>query len=191
MTTFKVLYRDRLKIRRVARGFSMVEVLMVLAITGILAALAGPSFTGTIERYRVSTVVDELAGSVAVTRNEAVKRGGNVRLERLSGSAWECPTLSSVQQWSCGWRVYVDSNGNAAWNSGEEVIREFRITNGLTVNFSSNAAGVTANRWGQLGGLGAIGFNVVPPSGVSSVATTSLCLSSAGRIRKVQGVVCP
>lgn len=165
----------------------MIEMMVVVAIMAILASIAAPSFQGTVERYRVNTAVDELVSAFTLTRAEAIKRGGNVRIERLSGG--DCPALGSDQEWSCGWLVFVDANTNDTLDAGEVVVQRFRITNGVRVNNAANATGINANRWGQLGGLNAVGFNVVPPSGVSSKATTTMCLSSGGRIRKATGVV--
>lgn len=172
------------------RGFTLVEAMIVVGIMAILAALAGPSFTTTIERYRVDTVVEELSATLSLTRNEAIKRGGNVRLVRLSGG--DCPSLASAGVWSCGWQIFWDTDGDNTLDAGEEVIRQFRITNGVTVNFANDTAGVNANRWGQIGGMGGAGFNVVPPSGVGSPVVTAVCLSSGGRIRKLKGsTACP
>jgi type IV fimbrial biogenesis protein FimT len=174
------------------RGFTLVEILVVVAILALLSAVGLPAFQNTIDRYRVSVVVDDLSMAITLARAEAIKRSGNVRLERLTGTG--CPTLTSTTVWSCGWQVYWDANNNNAFNSGtDELIREFRITNGVTVNAAAGlGAGLTANRWGQLNGANAAGFNVVPPSGVSSTLTTAVCLSSGGRIRKLQNTAdCP
>ncbi len=173
--------------RQGSGGFTLVELMVVVGILAVLAALAVPSFTDAVERYRVATVVDELSSTLTLTRVEAIKRSGNVRLVRLSGG--DCPALTSAATWSCGWRVFWDANGNSTQDSGEEVIREVRVTNGVTVKYAVNSAGVTANRWGQIGGINAVGFTVVPPSGVGSEATTTLCMSSGGRLRKAAGSV--
>jgi type IV fimbrial biogenesis protein FimT len=161
--------------------------LVVVSIMGILAALAVPSFSTAIDRFRVSAVVDELSMALNLTRVEAIKRNGNVRLMRLSGGS--CPALGSAQEWSCGWQVFQDTNNNQALDAGEEIIREFRITSGVVVNNQVNSTGMTANRWGQIGGINAVGFVVLPSSGVGSPATTSVCMSSGGRIRKASGSV--
>lgn len=156
----------------------------------ILAALAGPSFTGTIDRYRVSTTIDQLAAALTLVRTEAIKRSGNVGISRLSGG--DCPTLATTQEWTCGWQVFVDTNGNGVLNAGEATIQQFRVTNGITVINNSGGTGFTANRWGQINGLGALSFSISPESGVASPATTAICLSTGGRIRKIPNTtVCP
>jgi type IV fimbrial biogenesis protein FimT len=174
---------------RCNQGFTLVELMVVVAIMAVLAALAGPSFIGTIERYRVSAVSDQLVSALTLAQTEAIKRAGSVGLARLSGG--DCPALATTQEWSCGWQVFIDTNNNGVVNAGEATIQQFRITNGVTVMNGLNSAGTTVNRWGKMNNLGAMRFVISPESGIGSQATTTLCLSSGGRIRKLaDSVVC-
>jgi len=151
-------------------GFTLVELMVVVGIMAVLAALAGPSFMGTIERYRVSTVTDQLASALILAQTEAVKRAGNVGLARLSGG--DCPTLSNAQEGSCRWPGFNDTNNNGVVNAGEATIQQFRITNGVTVMNALNSAGTTVNRWGKMNDVGAMRFVIAPESGTGSQATT-------------------
>lgn len=188
MFTVSMLIRSSKLFIRQSRGLTLVELMVVVAIMAVLAALAGPSFMGTIERYRVSTVTDQLASALMLAQAEAIKRAGNVGLARLSGG--DCPALATAQEWSCGWQVFIDTNNNGVLNAGEATIQQFRITNGVNVMNIENDAGYTANRWGKLNGAGPMSFVISPESNALS-ATTTLCLSSGGRIRKLrESVAC-
>lgn len=169
-------------------GFTAIEALVSVAIVGLLASLALPSFIDTIERYRVSTVVDELSSAVNLTRNAAIQRNGNVVFAKLAGT--ECPT---TQQWSCGWEIFQDFNNNDTRDAGdprEDAIFEYRITTGVEVNRSTNGATMRANRWGQLNGNGTAGFTLIPKGKtVSAPSTTTVCINSGGRVRVVTGSV--
>ena len=182
MITSSKLRRCGISVTRRNQGFTLVELMVVVGIMAVLAALAGPSFMGTIERYRVSTVTDQLASALILAQTEAIKRAGNVGLARLSGG--DCPTLATAQEWSCGWQVFNDTNNNGVVNAGEATIQQFRITNGVTVMNALNSAGTTVNRWGKMNNVGAMRFVISPESGALT-ATTALCLSSGGRIRKL------
>lgn len=68
-------------IRRVtASGFTLVELLVVVAVAAILIALAAPSFSGYIAKKRVEGVFTELATDIQLARSEAVQRNASVRI---------------------------------------------------------------------------------------------------------------
>jgi len=173
------------------RGFTLVELVVVLAIMATLAALAAPAFRNLIDRMRVSTVSDELMASIHLVRAEAIQRNGQVRMIKITGA--DCPAMLSAQFWNCGWRIFADLNNNAAIDVGEEVIREFRITNGVTVAHSRNATNFLANRWGQVAGINAFSFTIRPASGAGGIASTNtVCVNSGGRVRLIErSDVCP
>jgi type IV fimbrial biogenesis protein FimT len=91
------------------RGFTVIELMVVVSIVAILAALAAPSFTPIIERWRVRSTTDSLQHSYYVARSEAIKRSGGVAMTRLA-SADGC-TSSGPADWKCGW-VITDTDGN-------------------------------------------------------------------------------
>lgn len=91
------------------RGFTAIELMVVVAILGILVALAAPSFTPILERWRVRSTADALQHSYYLARSEAIKRGGGVTMTRLA-SAGTCAS-SGVDDWKCGWQI-TDAGGN-------------------------------------------------------------------------------
>ena len=62
------------------KGFSLVELLVVVAILGVLAGLAAPSFTSLIRSNRLTAAANDLLGAVALARSEALKRAQRVVL---------------------------------------------------------------------------------------------------------------
>lgn len=161
------------------RGLTLVELMVVVAILGLLSFLAAPSFRTAIERYRVSTTIDDLRSALTLARIEAIRRGGNVRLERLSGG--DCPALAGAQHWSCGWSVFAQAGGV------DTLVREFRATRSVSIVFSVAAPNVVFDRWGRPGDLGVIGFTVSPVADPGSLATATLCQSGGGRLRSLPG----
>ncbi|HSR01922.1 MAG TPA: GspH/FimT family pseudopilin [Methylophilaceae bacterium] len=69
-------------------GFSLVELVIVIAIFGILASFAVPSYQQMIENSKIKTATDSILSGFQIARAEAVKRNINVQLEFGAGSAW-------------------------------------------------------------------------------------------------------
>jgi type IV fimbrial biogenesis protein FimT len=62
------------------RGFTMIELLITMAIGAVLLALAAPSFRGYLTKKKVEGAIAELANDIQFARSEAVSRNAVVRL---------------------------------------------------------------------------------------------------------------
>ncbi len=89
----------------------MTELMTVLAIVAILTTLAVPNFRMLIQKQRIATTAGDFFAAINLTRSEAIQRGGRVDLVPAEGS-----------DWSKGWVVFVDKNGNQKPDSGERII---------------------------------------------------------------------
>ena len=164
--------------RRDARGFTAIELMVVVSILAVLAALAAPSFTPLIERWRVRQTVEGLQSTLFYARSEAIKRGGNVVVQKNS-----CPEVSDDGDWDCGWYVCDDTNNDNTCNVSEPVLQQFDTPNRIRVSRSdSGGAAITLNRWGLP--TQGIGVSIVPKDkSTSDQAARGLCMSTGGRIR--------
>lgn len=94
------------------RGFTLVELMVTVAIAGILLGIAIPGFAEFLRGVRASSDVTSLTSALALARSEAVKRN---QLACVYSSAW-----------SDGWEVRIDSSGNdSCSDSGDGVVRVF------------------------------------------------------------------
>ncbi len=73
--------RDRCR----ARGFTLVELMVVVAIAAVLLTLVAPSFTNYFARKRLEGVFTEFATDIQYARSEAVQRNVPVRITFGSG----------------------------------------------------------------------------------------------------------
>lgn len=82
-------------------GFTLVEMMIVIAIAAILAATAAPSFQAMVIRSNVESLQDDFANAVITARTEAASRGKEVRVCPLAGC--------STSDWAAGWIIVTDS----------------------------------------------------------------------------------
>lgn len=161
----------------------MVEVLVVVAVVAGLASLAAPSFTDSIRRSQVNSVQQEFNASFQLARSEAIRRGFPVLLARTTACG---VALIDTDDWSCGWQIVVDTNRNGVNNAGEPVLQVTTLPNGYGVMHPGLGSVIQLNVWGQAQGVGQR-LVITPPEGVSGSSTTTVCINSGGRIRKVPG----
>lgn len=100
-------------------GFTLIETTVVLAIAAIVIALGVPSFNGALQRQRVSTTMHLLSADMAMARSSALTRRSQV-VVCPRGAANGC---SGVQDWSHGWLVFADPDGNRQPDVGSDVLR--------------------------------------------------------------------
>jgi type IV fimbrial biogenesis protein FimT len=70
--------------RRLALGFTLVELMVTVAIVAILAAAAAPNIRDMIQRNRVSAYSTELIAALALARSEAIRRGTTTALSSVT-----------------------------------------------------------------------------------------------------------
>lgn len=94
------------------RGFTLIEVLIVVAIIGVLIAISAPGMVSTISRYKIRGVARELVIDFKKAKIEAVKYNRDVLLEF---------TLETVGNPNAGgsYQICVDNNNNGSCDGGE------------------------------------------------------------------------
>ncbi len=89
--------------RKSLPGFTLVELMVTLAVASILVGIATPSFQTMISNSRLTGATNELIGALSFARSEAVKRGIQVTILRKD---------SNSAVWESGWDIFVDADGD-------------------------------------------------------------------------------
>lgn len=175
------------QLRLATRGFTTIELMVVIAIITILAALAAPSFRPLIERWRVRAATEDLQSILYYARSEAIKRGGKIVLKKIA-SGNGCTAADANTQWGCGWTVFIDANDNATQDAGELTLQTSSAPTKLEINLASSNGYITVDRWGQLASAGSSSFNfrLFPQgSNATNSAAATLCVAAGGMIRRL------
>lgn len=99
-------------------GVTLIELMVVLAVSAILLSIGIPGFASFIGGSRLASATNELVSSLHLARSEAIKRNSRAALCK-SASGVACSTSGGWQQ---GWIVFHDVNNNAALDAGEAVV---------------------------------------------------------------------
>ena len=113
-------------------GFTLIELLVTVAIVGILLTVAVPNFSAFISNSRERADVQQLMQSLVAARSEAVLRARPVTLTASGGD------------WTKGWRIWVDLNANASYDSGEEFKMVAEIKTNALISATLSGAAVTS-----------------------------------------------
>jgi type IV fimbrial biogenesis protein FimT len=144
----------------------------VVAISGILLALAMPSFREAIVRNRIATETNTLLTSFAFARAEAIRRNNRVGVCALNAGGTAC----AADNWNRGWLVWVDTNRSGAFDAAnDEVLRITRLSSEDTLD----GGGVLNVHFGPRG------TRVTPAAGTSTalVLRPASCYAGLRNVR--------
>jgi len=115
-------------------GFSLIEIMITLAIAGILLSFGIPNLRGLIIRQSISTKANDMLVDFTFARSEAITSGVPV-------------TIIANTTWDKGWKIVTDNNRDGI----EEVIRLTNTEENSIVLSDSNATTpITFNPTGSL-----------------------------------------
>jgi len=169
---------------RSSAGFTAIELMVVVAIVAILTALAGPSFRPLVERWRVRDTAESLTATLYLARSEAIKRGGNVTIDKRA----TCATFTSTTGWGCGWTVSHTAG------TVTTILQESTEPTRVDVALTGATDSIAVDRWGMMSpasGAGAptnMAFTITPGGkSDTDISAARLCASSGGRIVRKKG----
>ena len=141
------------------KGFTLIELMVSISVTSILAAIAVPNFSNFIVKIRVNNEISQLHRMLLITRNTAINSGHKVIICPLDNNS-QCTT-----QWQNKLSVFVDVNNNKLFDVNEKVIKvRAKITSGDALIYGKKRNKITFKPTGQLSGLANGTFRYCPQS---------------------------
>lgn len=161
-----------------ARGFTLIELMITVAVAIILAGIAIPSFRSMMASERMSSESFDVVAMLTLTRSEAIKRNADV-------------TSTPNGNWKQGWVIASTFNGNPITINRKDALSGADITitcyQGTTVQATCNA--ITYNASGRLANTAAkqsiqILSSSLPASGGQNARCISIRLSGMPKSKK-------
>ncbi len=175
---------------------TLLEAMIVVALIAVLLSAAIPSFTRFIANHRATAAANDLLHAIAVTRNEAMRRGHRVYLAPLG------------THWRDGWAVFVDRNDDRVFDPllDEPILihgalaATTKITNPANPNREPfTDVGKPERTYLMFDGVGyprqrngafSVGSLAVADYADKTPVWRTLCLGSYGRVRVVAKPAC-
>lgn len=117
--------------KRRARGFNMIELLMVLVVMGVVITAGAPAMADFINDMRLSATTNDVLSFFNYARSEAAKRGARVTVCVSVDQALCAPGATN---WAAGAIVFIDSNADGQVDTTETVLQVLNpMQTGVTV----------------------------------------------------------
>lgn len=125
------------------RGFSLVELMLVITIVGIIVGGSIELFTSLTQSQRVRSASFEIYSTLAIARSEALKRGVNVTVFPINGN-----------DWSQGWEIWYPDASSAdnmpdASGNGRMIRSQTQMAKVIFTTSTTPLASVTFTRTGR------------------------------------------
>ena len=130
-------------------GFTLLELMAVLAIAGVLAAIAIPAMGNFMRNSRITAAANDVMAALHFTRSEAIKRRQPVTLCTSASAVTDLNPTCAASAFLTGWIAFVDTNQSGQRDAGEAVLLQREAINPLiTARSSANPFFVTYLRNG-------------------------------------------
>ena len=164
--------------RHLHNGMTAFDLLISMAIAAVLLATVVPGLRAWSLNHAMGAAVASLHGDLQFARAEAI---------RLRSHTVACPgQLDSgcldAPAWHSGWLLFADSNGDREWQSGEPLLRQSPVVQGLSIASSDARRRLKFSPQGAAPGSNA---SITFCDARGSVAARQLTLSASGRLRRL------
>jgi len=160
------------------QGFTIVELMITVALIAIIAGIGIPSFNDLMASNRVVSSINEFHAGLRLARGEAVKRNDTVIFCASDDQA----TCSGA--WGDGWLVFHDADGDGNVDANELIRVGDGVHNGYSLTFSGGGASITFLARGLTSGQSGT-FKLCDADGDAGLARGIILLSTGSTRRSI------
>lgn len=159
------------------QGFTLVELMVTLAVLAIIIGIAVPSFNAMTQRNRLTTAANEIVGALQTARMEAVRRNRSIRV---------CPTTDGSACAGTDW-------GRVVIRGADGPIREIQtVRQGSGITGTSALASIEYRPDGRAVASGTVAFSSSALADAESTRLVEVGTSRVSTCRVSKGATkCP
>jgi len=119
------------------RGFTLVEIIVTLAIAAVLVGISLPGLMNLIREYRATSAINSIVGQIQLARSAAIVSGETVTLCPTGGTEQPASTIADREprcgerdSWHLGSMLFIDQNRDGRFDSVDRLLRRFPSISG-------------------------------------------------------------
>jgi type IV fimbrial biogenesis protein FimT len=162
--------------RRRASGFTLIEVMMVIAISSVLLGIAVPGVKTLLNVQKIKSATFDLVTTAMMARSEAIKWSG--------ASSSSISIAAPSNDFSNGWCIVFTSTTTCSTSApGDGVMQVVKPTSGVTYAYQGTAAPIVFARTGRLAGGVAVTLLVTDNENFATPRCVTFDTSGNARVR--------
>lgn len=171
-------------------GFTLIELIITMAIAAILVSVAIPSFNALIQNNRITASANEFTGNMQLARSTAIKQQRNTTICVSTTFNVNPPTCTGGTNWAAGAVVWVDQDRDSVLDLAEVVRIIDPINPTAAVSLTLTSATQSQFQYSSTGLLTSPADTLTLCDNRTAETGRTIAVSPAGRVN-ISNSLCP